>query len=149
MLGLILWVIPVIGVILWLGIAFANAYFEGTTGQTLGKKALGIYTIKRDTGEFLGGAVGIGRQLLHILDTLALCTGWIVGLCITRTYADMIVGSTVVRRPRVRHASPGGGAQYPPAPYAMPPTATYGIPASSTPYDFQPRPPAGSGNPPR
>lgn len=100
MVGWVLLAIPVIGVIFCLVINFANAYFEGTTGQTLGKKALGIYTIKKDTGEFLGGAIGIGRQLLHILDYLALGTGFIVGLFITRTYADMIVGSTVVRRPR-------------------------------------------------
>jgi uncharacterized RDD family membrane protein YckC len=106
MLGWVLLVIPVIGVVICLAIAFANSYLEGTTGQTLGKKAVGIYTIKKDTGEFLGGAVGVGRQLLHILDFLALGTGFIVGLFITRTYADMIVGSTVVRKPRTPQAPP-------------------------------------------
>jgi uncharacterized RDD family membrane protein YckC len=114
MLEWVLLVIPVIGVIFCLAIAFVNSYFEGTTGQSLGKKAVGIYVIKRDTGEFLGGAVGIGRQLLHILDYLALGTGFIVGLFITRTYADMIVGSTVVRRPRT--------AQAPPSPYGTHPS---------------------------
>lgn len=74
-------------------------YFEGTTGQTLGKKALGIYTIKADTGEFIGGATGIGRKLLHFLDTFALLTGWIAGLITGRTYADRIIGTVVVRRP--------------------------------------------------
>jgi uncharacterized RDD family membrane protein YckC len=109
MLGWVLLVIPVIGAIIYLVIVFANSYLEGTTGQSLGKKAVGIYTIKKDTGEFLGGAVGIGRQLLHILDFLALGTGFILGLFITRTYADLIVGSTVVRRPRT--------PQTPPIPY--------------------------------
>lgn len=142
MLGLILWVIPVIGVILWLGIIFVNAYFEGTTGQTLGKKAVGIYTIKKDTGEFLGGAVGVGRHLLHILDTLALFTGWIVGLFTSRTYADMIVGSTVVRRPRVAQAqAPGYGPQPVPGPYAAPAPPAYGAPASPAPHGYQ-TPPA-------
>jgi hypothetical protein len=75
-------------------------YFEGTTGQTLGKKALGIYTIRADTGEFIGGATGIGRKLLHVLDSLALFTGWIVGLITGQTYADRIIGTVVVRRPR-------------------------------------------------
>lgn len=147
MLGLVLWVVPVIGAILWLGIAFANAYFEGTTGQTMGKKAVGIYTIKRDTGEFLGGAVGIGRQLLHIVDTLALCTGWIVGLFTSRTYADMIVGSIVVRKPRARQAPPPGrGAQPARGPYAIAIPPAYGVPTSPVPYGFQsPPPPAGSG----
>lgn len=97
----VLLAIPVIGAVFCVAIMLVNSYFEGTTGQSLGKKALGLYVIKKDTGEFLGGAVGIGRQLLHILDYLALGTGFIVGLSITRTYADMIVGSTVVRRPRI------------------------------------------------
>lgn len=74
-------------------------YFEGTTGQTLGKKALGLYTIKADTGEFLGGAAGIGRQLLHFLDYITLLSGYIVGLITGRTYADRIMGTIVVREP--------------------------------------------------
>lgn len=77
-----------------------------STGQSLGKKAVGIYVIKRDTGEFLGGWVGIGRQLLHIVDYLPLCLGFIVGLFNTRTFADMIVGSTVVARPRTPQLPP-------------------------------------------
>jgi uncharacterized RDD family membrane protein YckC len=92
-------------------------YFEGTTGQTLGKKALGIYTIKADTGEFIGGATGIGRKLLHFLDTFALLTGWIVGLITGRTYADRIIGTVVVRRPTQSRATgthlPGDEADLP------------------------------------
>jgi len=148
MLGLMLWIIPIFGAILWLAIVFVNAYFLGTTGQTLGKKAVGIYTIKKDTGEFLGGAVGIGRQLLHILDTLALCTGWIVGLITSRTYADMIVGSVTVRRPSDPMAPPPGyGTQPLQGPYAVPAPPAYGVPASPAPYGFQP-PPAASDWPP-
>jgi uncharacterized RDD family membrane protein YckC len=82
-------------------------YFEGTTGQTLGKKALGIYTIRADTGEFIGGATGIGRKLLHFLDTLALFTGWIIGLITGRTYADRIIGTVVVRRPKQSSGADG------------------------------------------
>jgi len=91
--------IPHVGGILWLAAHIVNAYFEGRMGQTLGKKAAGIYTIRADNGEFVGGVVGIGRKILHILDTLALLTGWIVGLITNRTYADMIIGTVVVRPP--------------------------------------------------
>lgn len=144
MLEWVLLAIPVIGAIFCVAIIFINSYFEGTTGQSLGKKAVGIYVIKKDTGEFLGGAVGIGRQLLHILDYLALGTGFIVGLFITRTYADMIVGSTVVRRPRVLHAPPlHHGTQPRQSPYDIPPA--YGVPTSPTTYGFQPPPNASSG----
>jgi len=92
-------VVPHVGGILWLVAHVVNAYFEGRTGQTLGKKAVGIYTIRADNGEFVGGPVGVGRKLLHVLDTLALLTGWIVGLITNRTYADMIIGTVVVRPP--------------------------------------------------
>ena len=98
-------VIPFVGWVIWALIIFIYGYFEGTTGQTLGKKTLGIYTIRADTGEFIGGAVGIGRKLLHFLDTFALLTGWIVGLITGRTYADRIVGTVVVRAP-ARQNSP-------------------------------------------
>jgi hypothetical protein len=140
MLGWFLVWIPWIGPIIGLGIFFAQSYFEGTTGQTLGKKALGIYTIKKDTGEFLGGAIGIGRQLLHILDTLAFFTGWIVGLFITRTYADMIVGSTVVRKPRQALPLPNPAQpSYPPVTYGETPNSlsVYGGPTSSAPQNTQ------------
>jgi hypothetical protein len=110
----VLLAIPAFGIIIYLAAYFANAYLEGTTGQTLGKKAVGIYTVRKDTGEFIGGAVGIGRKLLHILDTLALFTGWIVGLITNRTYADMIIGTVVVRRPSRQQAATLPYGTYPP-----------------------------------
>jgi len=122
-LGWVLFAIAVLGVIVYLAACFVNAYFEGTTGQTLGKKAVGIYTIRKDTGEFIGGAVGIGRQLLHILDFLLLFTGYIIGLITNRTYADMIIGTVVVRRPRSVPAFPSTPAVPPP------PSQPYGAPA--------------------
>jgi uncharacterized RDD family membrane protein YckC len=115
-LGGLTLVLPVFGEIAILAIAFVNAYLEGSTGQSLGKKAVGIYVIKLDTGEFLGGWAGIGRQLLHILDYLPLCLGFIIGLFNTRTFADMIVGSTVVARPHAPQLPP------PPQLYPAPPT---------------------------
>ena len=119
--------LPVFGEIAILAIAFVNSYLEGSTGQSLGKKAVGIYVIKRDTGEFLGGWVGIGRQLLHILDYLPLCIGYIIGLFNTRTFADMLVGSTVVARPRAPQLPP------PPPLYPVPP-AQGAFPQPQTPF---------------
>jgi uncharacterized RDD family membrane protein YckC len=103
---------PVLGELVVLALLFINFYLEGSTGQSFGKKVLGIYVIKHDTGEFLGGMAGIGRRLLHAVDYV-LFIGFIVGLFNTRTFADLIVGSTVVVRP------PAG--QFPaPAPYPVP-----------------------------
>jgi len=103
---------PVLGELVVLALLFINFYLEGSTGQSFGKKVLGIYVIKHDTGEFLGGMAGIGRRLLHALDYV-LFIGFIVALVNTRTFADMIVGSTVVVRPPA-------GQLPPPAPYPVP-----------------------------
>jgi hypothetical protein len=93
---LLVTLVPHIGWILYLAAFLVNAYFEGKTGQTLGKRVMGIYTIKADTGEFIGGWLGIVRTMLHALDTLALGSGWIVGRITNRTYADRIMGTVVV-----------------------------------------------------
>ena len=121
---------PVLGELVVLALLFTNFYLEGATGQSFGKKVLGLYVIKRDTGEFLGGMAGIGRWLLHALDYV-LFLGFIIGLFNTRTFADMIAGSTVVTRPAAGqipslHAVPAPGTApelqpaQDPAPHAEP-----------------------------
>ena len=79
---------------------FINAWYEGETGQTLGKKAMNLYVIDTRTGKFIGGPSGIGRHLLHILDALPLGLGYIVGLITGRTFADRILGTIVVAKPQ-------------------------------------------------
>ena len=79
---------------------FFNAWYEGETGQTLGKKAMNLYVIDTRTGKFIGGPSGIGRHLLHILDALPLGLGYIVGLITGRTFADRILGTIVVAKPQ-------------------------------------------------
>jgi len=88
-----------IGLFFFVVFFFVNAWFEGETGQTLGKRTMKIYVIESSTGRFLGGPSGIGRHLLHILDGLPLGLGYIVGLITGRTFADRIVHSIVVEVP--------------------------------------------------
>lgn len=96
-------VIPFIGVFFLLGLlgaAIANQWVMGTTGQSLGKKAVGIYLVSETTRQPVGGWTGIGRYFLHLLDSFALCIGWIVGLATGQTFADRIVHTVVVAKPR-------------------------------------------------
>jgi hypothetical protein len=76
-----------------------NGLLEGVTGQSIGKALFGLYTIRAGTGEFTGSGTGIYRRVLHVLDTLPVCAGWVTGLATGRTFADRIVGTVVVRRP--------------------------------------------------
>ncbi|MFE0462755.1 RDD family protein [Kitasatospora sp. NPDC058965] len=84
-------VINLLGLIVW-------GYLEGTTGQTVGKKVLGLRTAKLEDGSLLGAGMGIARKLLHILDTLSCFVGYLWPLWDEKrqTFADKIVKSVVV-----------------------------------------------------
>ena len=75
-----------------------NAYQAGTTGQSTGKRIVGTRLIDERTGEVIGGATGIGRYLLHILDALPFWLGFLWPLWDTKrqTWADKMVRSIVV-----------------------------------------------------
>ena len=72
---------------------------QGTTGQSLGKWALGI----RLVGERSGAPIGVGRalvrQIAHLLDALPLYVGYLWPLWDERrqTFADKVCATIVVR----------------------------------------------------
>ena len=72
---------------------------EGRTGQTVGKKAVGIRTLKEDTGQPLGGGMAFVRQLAHILDGLPCYLGylWPAWDAKRQCFADKVCGSIVIR----------------------------------------------------
>jgi uncharacterized RDD family membrane protein YckC len=92
-----------------IGLAFTiwnQAYRQGRTGQSLGKKWLGIAVVKEATGRPIGFGAGFGRLLMHsYVDTL-------FGMCLPlgflwplwdprkRTWGDMAVGSVVINTPK-------------------------------------------------
>ena len=69
---------------------------QGRTGQTLGKKQLGIAVYQGGTTTPLGPGMTFVRQLAHILDSFCLI-GYLFPLWDKekRTFADMIMGSRV------------------------------------------------------
>lgn len=73
---------------------------QGRTGQTLGKKWVGIRLISEETGRPLGAWLTFGRNLLHVLDNLACYIGYLWPLWDAKrqTFADKIVKSVVVRQ---------------------------------------------------
>lgn len=85
-----------VGYALWIGWA------KGQGMQSIGYRAMGLYLVRESDRKFIGGAAGIGRELLHILDILSLGIGYIVGLATGKTFADRIMGTIVVRRPQVK-----------------------------------------------
>ncbi|GAB7031531.1 RDD family protein [Streptomyces sp. NPDC021749] len=85
----------------WL-IAVAGSFFlmakEGSSGQTPGKKALGIKVIKEATGQPMGFGMTFVRYLCRYLNGLLCGIGWLWPLWDDKkqTFADKIVGSVVV-----------------------------------------------------
>jgi uncharacterized RDD family membrane protein YckC len=74
-------------------------YINGATGQSPGKRVAGIRLIRESDAGLIGGGLGMVRELLHILDTLALLLGWLWPLWDKKrqTFADKIMGTVVVR----------------------------------------------------
>ncbi|NEW41617.1 protein kinase [Nocardia cyriacigeorgica] len=72
---------------------------QGTTGQTWGKKIVGISVVGIHTGLPLGVGTSIGRQLAHIVDALPCYLGFLFPLwdATAQTLADKMIGSIVVR----------------------------------------------------
>ncbi|MET7680161.1 RDD family protein [Streptomyces sp. NPDC005423] len=92
-------VLMVIGVLAILGVAIWQLIQEGRTGQTIGKKALGIRLVREATGQPLGVGMAFVRRLAHFLDSIACYLGWLWPAWDAKrqTFADKVCGSIVIR----------------------------------------------------
>ncbi|WP_171050039.1 protein kinase domain-containing protein [Nocardia cyriacigeorgica] len=85
---------------------------QGVSGQTWGKRVVGISVVDAQTGRPLGVGRSIGRQLAHIVDALPCYLGFLFPLWDVKaqTIADKMIGSVVVlgtpTAPGAHHPSP-------------------------------------------
>ncbi|MFE9447227.1 RDD family protein [Streptomyces sp. NPDC006739] len=88
-----------VGAIALIALAIWQLIQEGRTGQTVGKKAMGIRLVKEATGEPLGVGMAFVRRLAHFLDSLACYLGWLWPAWDSKrqTFADKVCGSIVIR----------------------------------------------------
>lgn len=100
------------GMLLSLAVLALGAYNvwvrQGRSGQTFGKRALGIRLVRLDDGEPVGVPLALGRYLLHWADMLPLLVGWLWPLWDDRrqTFADKIVRTVVVADAGRGHDAP-------------------------------------------
>ncbi|MET9513513.1 RDD family protein [Streptomyces flavidovirens] len=94
--GAILAIIGFLGVI---AVAIWMLVQEGKTGQTLGKKTMGIRLLREADGQPLGVGMAFVRRLAHFLDSLACYLGWLWPLWDDKkqTFADKVCSSVVVK----------------------------------------------------
>ncbi|MFJ9854621.1 RDD family protein [Streptomyces sp. NPDC101150] len=95
--GLLIFIVLVsvlgFGLMLWL------LYKEGTTGQTPGKKAMGIRLVREDTGQPIGFGMALVRRIAHGLDSAACGIGflWPAWDEKRQTFADKVMSTVVIR----------------------------------------------------
>ncbi|MFD7615195.1 RDD family protein [Streptomyces sp. NPDC059828] len=92
-------VLGILGFVYLIGMFFYQLYLEGTTGQSIGKKALKIRLLKEADGSTLGFGMAFVRKLAHFLDSLACYLGWLWPIWDSKkqTFADKVCSTVVVR----------------------------------------------------
>jgi uncharacterized RDD family membrane protein YckC len=76
-----------------------NAYQGGQTGQSTGKRIVGLRLIRESDGALIGGGAGIGRYFVHILDAIPCYIGflWPLWDAKRQTFADKLMSTVVIR----------------------------------------------------
>ena len=74
-----------------------NLVRQGTTGQTVGKKQLGLRLLGEETGQPVGAGLSIGRYFVHVLDALPCYVGFLFPLWDPKrqTFADKLLKTVV------------------------------------------------------
>lgn len=92
--------ILLLGYLLMLGVSIWNYVVrQGKTGQTVGKKVLGIRLIKEATGAPVGAGPAFGRIFVHIIDQLPCYVGYLWPLWDSKkqTFTDKLLATVVVK----------------------------------------------------
>ncbi|MFJ8160021.1 RDD family protein [Streptomyces sp. NPDC096136] len=91
-----------VGVLYAIAMGFFQLFQEGSTGQSTGKKVVGISLRREADGSTLGFGRSLVRKLAHVLDTLPCHIGWLWPLWDEKkqTFADKVCGTVVIRAPK-------------------------------------------------
>jgi len=75
---------------------------QGNTGQTIGKKIIGLKVISEATGQPIGPGMSIARYFAHIVDSIICYIGWLFPLWDAKkqTIADKLLGTVVITVPK-------------------------------------------------
>ncbi|AXG79803.1 RDD family protein [Streptomyces paludis] len=92
-------VLALVGGLAMLGIFIWQVIQEGSTGQTVGKKVVGIRLLRENDGQPIGAGMAFVRGLAHFLDNIACYIGWLWPLWDQKkqTFADKVCSTVVVK----------------------------------------------------
>lgn len=92
----------VLGYLLVLGIQIWNRCFkQGRTGQSVGKKMMGLYLVGERTGNPIGAGMAFVRDLAHVLDGFFYIGYlWPLWDAKRQTFADKLLSTVVAKAPQ-------------------------------------------------
>ncbi|MET9432825.1 RDD family protein [Streptomyces sp. NPDC006551] len=92
-------ILGLIGFLYLVFMFFFQIYKEGSTGQTIGKRAVGTRTLRESDGRPLGFGMAFVRQLAHFLDGIACYIGylWPIWDSKKQTFADKVCSTLVIK----------------------------------------------------
>lgn len=67
----------IVGLLVAIAIFLWQLYNEGTNGQTIGKKAVGISLRRESDGQPIGFGMAFVRKIAHFVDSIACYLGWL------------------------------------------------------------------------
>jgi uncharacterized RDD family membrane protein YckC len=76
-----------------------SGYRQGRSGQSIGKRALGVRLVTAETGQPVGFGRAVGRQFAHLLDGIPFSLGYLWPLWDEQrqTFADKVCCTLVVQ----------------------------------------------------
>jgi uncharacterized RDD family membrane protein YckC len=91
-----------LGSLLSFAIGLYFAFLSGQTGQSPGKRVMGIQLVNAKTGQHIGGGMGIARYFVHILDAIPCGLGYLLPLVDKQkqTIADKVLSTVVIAGPK-------------------------------------------------
>ncbi|MDT8914628.1 RDD family protein [Amycolatopsis sp. PS_44_ISF1] len=106
--GTIVYLFALLGFLGWT--VYNRWIAAGATGQSLGRRILGIRLIREDTGQPLGAGMAFVRDLAHVLDSAICYLGFLWPLWDdkSQTFSDKIIGTIVVPAEAAPVAAPYG-----------------------------------------
>ncbi|RSS79145.1 RDD family protein [Streptomyces sp. WAC06614] len=92
-------IIGLVAMLYALGMGIYTLYLEGTTGQSFGKRIVGISVLREQDGRPLGFGMAFVRRLAHVLDGLPCYIGYLWPLWDEKkqTFADKVCNTLVVK----------------------------------------------------
>jgi uncharacterized RDD family membrane protein YckC len=78
--------------------ALYYGYLVGLKGQSPGMAMMGIRCVSQETGDLIGGGMGVVRTIAHIVDNIICYIGWLFPLwdAQRQTIADKLVKTLVI-----------------------------------------------------